>query len=94
MVTPEGHRERRVGDIFKNLPSIRQFQIVQTRLEDVTIRLVVEDTFGPAEEQLIRRRVALWISGALRVDFDHVDRIEPGPSGKLERISGLLSDER
>ena len=94
VVTPEGHRARRVGDIFKGMPALKQFQIVQTRPETITIRLAVKAPFGPREESLLRRRVALWISDSLAVNFEYVDAIASGPNGKMERIVGLVSDNR
>jgi len=94
VVTPRGHRVRRVGDIFANLPDLKQFQIIQTRPEDITIRLVVRDPFGQHQEDLLRRRAGLWISDSLTVNFEYVDAIEPAPNGKVRIVVGLISDDR
>ena len=94
VLTPEGGRARRIGDIFKNMPDLRRFQVVQAERDRVLIRLVVGDGFLPEDEAVIRKRVALWISPSLEVAFEYPDRIDPGPSGKLQRVIGLMSDER
>lgn len=76
------------------MPALRRFQVVQTHPEGITIRLVVDETFTQADENVLRRRVARWISDSLSVGFEYVDAIAPGPSGKVERVVGTLSEDR
>ena len=90
IVTPDGHQARRLGEIFKEMPQLHQFQIEQSEPGGVTLRLHVKDGYTDADEQLLRRRVGLWISESLAVRFEYVDGIEPGPSGKYQRIINTI----
>ena len=92
VVTPEGLRARRIGDIFKGMSSLKQFQIAQTRPERITMRLAVKPGFDQKDEDILRKRVGLWLSDSLKVRFEYVDSIAPGPTGKLERVVGTISE--
>lgn len=94
IVTPEGHQARRLGEIFKAMPLLKQFQLVQDDPGRVTLRLAVKEGFGPEEERILRRRVATWISGSLAVDFEYAEAIPPAPNGKYQRIVSALSPGR
>ena len=86
VITPDGHQVRRLGDIFKEMPSLKQFQMVQDSRERVTLRLVTRNSYTADDEDLLRRRVGLWIGSNLAVDFEYVDVVEPAPNGKVQRI--------
>jgi hypothetical protein len=90
IVTPDGHQARRLGEIFKEMPNLKQFQMVQTTPDGVTLRLAVRDGYSQSDEDQLRHRVAKWISDSLEVDFVYVDAIEPGPNGKYQRIVSEL----
>ena len=92
IVTPDGHQARRLGELFKEMPNLKQFQMVQSSPEAVTLRLAVRDAYSQSDEDQLRRRVATWISDSLRVEFAYVDAIEPGPNGKYQRIVSNVSE--
>jgi len=92
IVSPDGQKTRRLGEIFKEMPNLKQFQMVQNRPERVTLRLAVRDGYAQTDEEQLRRRVALWIDASLAVDFSYVDVIEPAPNGKYQRIVNTISD--
>jgi hypothetical protein len=54
--------------------------------------LALKPAFDQSDEDTLRKRVGLWISESLSVHFEHVDSIEPGPTGKLERVIGMISE--
>ena len=86
VVTPEGHRIRRLGEVFGQVPELKQFQMVQSEPGSVLLRLVVADSFTSDHEHALRHRVGLWLSSSLDVHFEYVDAIEPGTGGKYHRI--------
>ena len=90
IVTPDGHQARRLGEIFKEMPNLKQFQLYQDDPQRVTLRLVVRDSFSARDEETLRRRVGTWISTSLEIDFDYVDAIAPAASGKYQRIVSTL----
>ena len=92
IVTPAGHQARRLGEIFKEMPTISQFQMRQTDPAAVTLRLVVRDGYSPGDEDTLRARVAYWISHTLDVEFEYVDAIDAAPNGKYQRIVSTLRE--
>ena len=90
VVTPDGHRARRLGEIFLHMPGIRRFQLVQSSPDAVLLRLEVRPGFAAEHEDLLRRRVATWISPSLSVGFEYVDVIEPSAGGKYQRIVNTI----
>ncbi len=67
-----------------SLPPIRQFQIVQTEPDAVTIRLVAGRPLRTEEEALVRGLICDALDWPMRVQLTHVEAIERGPGGKFE----------
>ena len=91
ILTPDGHKARRLGEIFREMPSLKQFQMIQDNRERVTLRLVTRESYTADDEDRLRRRIELWIGSSLAVDFDYVDEIEPAPNGKFQRIVSSIA---
>ncbi len=86
VVTPSGQSVRRLGEVFKDMPTLKQFQIVQDDPAKITLRLVTRDAYSDDDEERLRQRVALWIDDSIDVAFDYVDHIPPAPNGKYRRV--------
>lgn len=69
---------------IENLPPIRQFQLIQTELDAVTVRLVAGRTLLEDEEKMIVELVQGGFGWPMRISFDYVDMIARGPGGKFE----------
>ena len=73
------------------IPKIRQFQMIQTSLQDIVLKLVVTAPLDAAE----RRSVTLAIHKKLLHDFDveiiYADDIPREPSGKYREFKSELS---
>lgn len=94
VVTPEGATIMRFDYIFKDTRNVKEAQVVQRELGSIVVRFVPREGFSSADEAAIRRKVKDWISPALRVHFEPVDRIPRGGSGKFRPvISELASKE-
>lgn len=92
VITPEGRRIMRFDYLFKDTAGIREAQIVQPRLGEILIRVVLEKGAPPDELTRLRELVAEWISPSLRVEFEAVDRIERERNGKFKAVVSLLSE--
>jgi len=51
LVTPSGRFLGRLDPVFKPLSGIRETQIVQTSLDQLLVKLVVDGTFSAREER-------------------------------------------
>lgn len=87
---PDGHKV--TGGIFphlmKDYPAIKQFQVVQDRIDHLTIRLVLTGELRGEERQSIAEAVAGALMG-MRVDFVEVDQIPTTKGGKVRVTIGL-----
>jgi len=88
--TPDGRMVGRLDHMFKDVTCVREAQIVQNALDEVTVRIVREPGYSPHDEQVIRTEARLRLGESIRVRFEYVDRIERTAGGKLRfMISNL-----
>ena len=82
--SPDGHY---VGEYLEHLvfttPGIRRFQAVQSRLDEIEVRIVRGDQFDPVSADRIRERMRETYGEALQLRFVYQDDIPLTPSGKL-----------
>lgn len=90
VITPEGNRIMRFDYIFKDTANVKECQVVQESLGEITLRIVRRPPYGVRDEETIRREISHWISPRLRVKFDYVPEIERSASGKFKAVKSLL----
>lgn len=72
------------ADLFTAVAAVRQFQLVQKTLNSIEVRLVVDGTFGPAQEMLLRRSLQERLGHPFDIDFTVVGEISRSKGGKFE----------
>jgi len=84
VVTTNGGRLHALALIYviRDMEGIRQFRIIQEAPERLRIELVRDAAFRPTLLPEIEREFRRRLGDSLRVQFDLVDEIAPGPSGK------------
>ena len=90
VIGPDGRELVRFHWVFLGLPRIREGQIIQATLDRITVRLVVTEGYGRAEEQEIRRRFAERL-GPLDLRFEVVAAIPRTENGKFRAVISWLS---
>lgn len=90
--TPEGkfiHGEF-FTHIFWEIKGVKEFQIVQNKLDKITVKMVVEENFDEKQmdkiREIIKRRSSEW-----KVEFMLVDQIERTKAGKYKFIINNVS---
>ena len=68
--------------MLKDVAGIRKFQVVQTQLEKLLIKVVPDAAFGEAEERYVREQVSRMLGDGVTVVIHRVDEIPLSPSGK------------
>jgi len=87
LVTPEGkhvHGEF-FTHIFWEVVGVQEFQVVQDRIDHLTIKVVPEQGFDRSELEKVRRLVNVRSPGWV-IDFKEVDRIDRASSGKYRFV--------
>jgi phenylacetate-CoA ligase len=89
--TPEGkfiHGEF-FTHIFWEINGVKEFQIVQNKLDTLIIKMVLEENFDEKQletiSELIKNKSAEW-----EVKYEYVDKIERTNSGKYKFIINEL----
>ena len=68
--------------MFKEFKAIQRFQVRQTSLDAVNIKLVCPDGLAPAELDKIKDEIDRYCHGELAIEFEFVDTIPLTQSGK------------
>ena len=93
IVTPEGARIARLDYLFKDALNVKEAQIVQDRLGEITICLVRRSAYGTRDEMEIRRDIRSWLSPSLDVRFEYVEEIPRQPNGKFRAVLSRLQSQ-
>lgn len=90
VITPEGTRIMRFDYVFKDVMNVREVQVVQEQLGEITIRAVRRAGYDSNDEIGIAREIQRWISPTLKVRFDYVPEIERERNGKFRAVLSRL----
>jgi phenylacetate-CoA ligase len=92
--TPDGRLIGRLDHIFKDVQHIREAQIVQTKLDELVLRIVRTDGFTAKDEQIILKEAHLRLGDSMRIRFEFTDVIERTAGGKFRFIVSQLPREQ
>lgn len=84
----------RMDHAFKDLTRIREAQIRQRRRGRLAVHVVRGDGYGDADEQELRRQMAMRLGGDTVVDIRYADRLPRGPSGKLRFVVSEIPEAK
>ncbi len=73
----------KLKEAFKQMPEVRQLQIVQRALDEYLIRFASDSEFGSEVESYIRRGFLAMVGATASLSFERVDKIARAPSGKF-----------
>jgi phenylacetate-CoA ligase len=76
---------------LEKIAGIRQFQVTQSALDQVVVRVAAGPAWSAEEASRVRRHVADFFEGQAQVGLVVTDRIAPPPSGKLQCMVNELS---
>jgi phenylacetate-CoA ligase len=79
--------------IARSVPGVVKFQVVQEKLGEIGIRLVVDERFPADGIERIRTQAAKRLGGDDRVDVEIVDDIAPARSGKYRPVVSRVAEE-
>ncbi len=86
LVLPDGrqHWPSFPAELWAPFSAIRQFQLIQKRLDTITIRLVAEPRLTPNEEQQLTTALCERFGYPFSIVFEYPEKIERASSGKFE----------
>ncbi|MFQ5617713.1 MAG: phenylacetate--CoA ligase family protein [Rhodospirillales bacterium] len=72
------------SELFLAIAPVRQFQLVQRRLDEIEVRLAVEGTLSGEQEERLREALDTRLGHPFNYRFTYVDEIPRSASGKYE----------
>lgn len=90
IVTPEGNHIQRLDYVFKNIPSLKECQVIQKKNGEIIIRVVTRKGYSIKDEETLLKNVAQWISPTIQVQIEYVDTIPRTQSGKFRAVVSEL----
>ncbi|MCL3849825.1 MULTISPECIES: phenylacetate--CoA ligase family protein [Parabacteroides] len=90
ILTPEGIKIMRFDYLFKDTHDIKECQIVQTKPNEITLRIVRRNNYSVQTENNIRKQVKHYISLNMQVLFEYVSEIPRTKAGKFKAVVSEL----
>jgi phenylacetate-CoA ligase len=88
--TPDGRFVGRLDHLFKGVEHVVEAQIVQPRLDELVLRIVRAEGFGPHDEQTILAEARQRLGPSIRLRFEYPETIERTAGGKFRFIVSQL----
>jgi phenylacetate-CoA ligase len=89
--TPDGRFVGRLDHLFKDAQHVREAQIVQTRLDEIVLRVVKDDGF---DEKPVLTEARQRLGDSMKIRFEYVNAIERTAAGKFCFIVSQLPREQ
>lgn len=91
ILTPEGKKMMRFSYLFKKTPQIKEAQVVQKKLGQITVRIVRRNGYSVKTEDKISQIVAEYISPELDVEFEYLTEVPREENGKFRAVKSELN---
>lgn len=94
IVTPD--RRRIAGELFphliKDFAAVRQFQVVQRRIDQLELKLVVDSRWSETDRAQIEHKVRQCTGPRMKTEITEVDSIPLTPAGKRRVVIGFADE--
>ena len=92
IIGKDGRKMRRFNRIFINLDSIIEGQVIQYKIGEIELKLVVHGTLSKSDITDLNDRVKSQL-GDISVKINVVEKIERGANGKFKSVLSFLEKE-
>ena len=92
VVLLNGARVGRMDHIFKDMVNVREAQIHQERVGEITLRVVRGDAFAHDDEQAILRETVKRVGTETKITIDYWDVLPRSRTGKLRFVVSDLAE--
>jgi phenylacetate-CoA ligase len=94
IVTADGRFVGRLDHIFKDSFNVNLAQLVQENVNEIIIRIVKTPNYKKKDENDILKEARDRLGPGINIDFDYVDDIPRGKSGKFHFIVSKLKNKK
>ena len=93
LITPEGQRVGRIGDIVSGVFGAWETQVIQDQLDHCIVRVAIKKDCKIFEEKKLVDNLRQRLGNRMRITVDRVSRIEKGANGKFKTVISLINKE-
>lgn len=86
VVTRDGRYDVRLDGVFKDAPNVREAQLVQETPDQLTVRIVRREGYGPEDTARLRHHLRERLGHQIQLEFQFMDQIPRGPNGKYRFV--------
>jgi len=96
LVLPDGRCLHALAVIYplRDTPRLREFRMVQERMDRVVVQLVVEPDFSADDEADLRARVGIVLGGRVTIVVERLATLPTLPSGKFRYVISHVAEQR
>lgn len=93
ILTPDGRRVGRLDPIFKGLTSIKMAQIVQTKLNEIEIKLIPGESYTSNDGGILKKELRKRVGDSININITLVKHIAKTRTGKFRSVISLIKGE-
>jgi len=93
IITPEGEKISQFTKLFRDIDGVKNGQIVQDKIEEITLCLVVDNTYNKKAEKIIINNARGTLGNTIRINIKYVEQIERSNNAKFKFILSSLDKE-
>lgn len=96
VIAPDGRWVHGLALIYtvRDVPGVRQYQIVQQDVDLIAVKLAVEPDFPADGDERIRRQIIQRLGSEVRVEIERVEDIPADASGKFRYVISQVARDR
>ena len=87
ILTPDGRQLGRLDFLFKDSANIEEAQLVQERIESVTVKLVRTPSYSTADEERLLHDMRSYLGDKIEIEIEYVEEIRAPPTASFDRLS-------
>jgi phenylacetate-CoA ligase len=93
VVGKDGRQMVRFHGVFNGMKSVRQGQVIQENIENITIKIVADGKLNDKEEEIMRERIISQL-GEINIRFECVENIPLNKNGKFQAVVSKLKHKK
>lgn len=80
----------RFHGVFIDIPHIKAGQVVQTHLDEFTVKVLAEHTLSDEDLNNITKKMTSQLGNDIKIDIRQVENIPLSPNGKFKAVISRL----
>ena len=91
IVTPTGRHIGRLDPVFKGLLSVKMAQIVQTRINEIIVKIVPSNNYSDDDTKIIKNEMKNRVGENIKIEVELVKDIPKSKNGKFKSVISKIS---